>query len=492
VFCGQTESKAIWCWNNGNERWNFNNGSSFPAPLPFASIALTAVALGSNHACGMTATGDVYCWGNNSTGQLGAIEPRGQVTSPIKVPLPGTARGVTVAETGSASHSCAVLQSGQMYCWGSDNASGELGRGESSSSLNPIALASDPGFSDMQTQGMHSCGIKASNSRVYCWGNGSGFELGDGVGGSSSAPVEVLGGLTVTQLSVARHSTCVRTASAQAWCWPNQFGGYNLPTRFPIADPIAMISAGGTGSCALTSAGKIYCWGANDFGQLGNGQVNPCCSPTGPVLIQSSLTFAAIFAGAGPGGGSHACALTADGSAYCWGRNESGELGDGTQTNRSVPTAVIGGLKFTSLSTDFGGTCGVTVAKMVYCWGYQPWNRFTSASNVPQLYGPLKYNNFSLSYQNTCGIAEDGTAWCQGANEFGQVGVGSASMVVNNPVQVQSALRFAKIEPGIGFTCGLTSESKTYCWGGNRNYALGRAVAVLEAVSGGTVYKGSR
>jgi alpha-tubulin suppressor-like RCC1 family protein len=146
---------------------------------------------------------------------------------------------------------------------------------------------------------------------------------------------------------------------------------------------------------------------------------------------------------------------------------------------------------------DWGGTCGITASKFVYCWGWNAWSRWAANGDflTPQVYGPYKFDHFSISYQNTCGVTEDGKGWCQGANHLGQAGDGTSNystLVTNGLVQVQTSHRFVKIEAGIGFTCGLSTDNKTFCWGGNRLGAIGRAFPGVGAVIGGTVFKGAR
>jgi len=112
---------------------------------------------------------------------------------------------------------------------------------------------------------------------------------------------------------------------------------------------------------------------------------------------------------------------------------------------------------------------------------------------VPSLYSPLKFDAFSLSYQNSCGITEDGKAWCQGLKNLGQIGDGTDTpFVTNGLTQVQSSLRFKSIEPGIGYTCALTTDGKTYCWGGNREYAIGNPIPGVTPVVGGVSFRGAR
>ena len=130
------------------------------------------------------------------------------------------------------------------------------------------------------------------------------------------------------------------------------------------------LSAGEHLTCGHATDGAWYCWGSNNYGQLGNGAIGPAlCQGTNPcsaepVAVSSNVGFATVFPGY-----RQSCGITPDGAAYCWGWNAYGQLGDGTTTNNLTPVAVSGGLTFASVSPDLHHTCGLTTAGVAYCWG---------------------------------------------------------------------------------------------------------------------------
>ncbi|MDP3775419.1 MAG: IPT/TIG domain-containing protein, partial [Gemmatimonadales bacterium] len=129
----------------------------------------------------------------------------------------------------------------------------------------------------------------------------------------------------------------------------------------PVTVTRTSLTAGGGHTCGLTSGGAAYCWGGNGSGQLGDGSTTQ--RPT-PVAVAGGITFASLA----PGGG-RTCGVTSGGAGYCWGVNSDGQLGDGSTTQRSTPVAVAGGLTFASLTAGGGHTCGVTSGGAAYCWG---------------------------------------------------------------------------------------------------------------------------
>jgi alpha-tubulin suppressor-like RCC1 family protein len=234
------------------------------------------------------------------------------------------------------------------------------------------------------------------------------------------------------------------------------------------------VSVGGffTHTCGLTTGGTAYCWGSNGFGELGN----PGTHSSIPVAVAGGLTFVAVSAG-----GSHTCGLTPNGAAYCWGLNDYGGLGDGTTTIKSTPVAVVGGLTFAALSAGSVHTCGLTPNGAAYCWGRnfdgQVGDGSTIDSNTPvAVAGGLSFVALSGGDFYTCGLTTSGTVYCWGYNGFGQLGNGSTQSSPT-PVAVAGGLTFAAVSAGNHHTCGLAPNGAAYCWGDNADGALGNGTA---------------
>ncbi len=220
-----------------------------------------------------------------------------------------------------------------------------------------------------------------------------------------------------------------------------------------------MVTSGGAHSCALANDGTAYCWGANTFGQLGNASTT---NALGPVTVAGGRRFATIAAGR-----THTCALDNAGAVWCWGQNADGQLGDGTTTDRSQPVPVSGGQVYAALAG--GGdahTCATSDMGVVRCWGAnasgQLGNSSTTSSSVPvTVMTSLALTQVALGDQHTCAISStDSVSRCWGLGAFGQIGDGfTASRTA--PTAVQASARFNKMTAGTGFSCGVTFGAVT-------------------------------
>jgi len=280
-----------------------------------------------------------------------------------------------------------------------------------------------------------------------------------------------------TRLRLASVAACLVAAGLQA-C-----GEATGPPK-PLA--LAVVGAGGGHSCGLTLEGVVYCWGANDAGQLGIGasDTNPHPTPE-RTTGGGGLGFVALSVG-----DSHACALTADGSAYCWGAGRGGRLGDGSGSDRATPVPVQGGLAFASLSAGGEHTCAVTRAGVAYCWGANSRGQLGDSSTTDRLVparvaGTLAFVSVTAGAFHSCGLAAGSVAYCWGDNSEGQLGDTSpASLCLSScgrgpisgsfaPVPVSAGLVFASLTAGTPHSCGVATGGAAYCWGDGAYGQLG-------------------
>ena len=247
----------------------------------------------------------------------------------------------------------------------------------------------------------------------------------------------------------------------------------------PAGVSFQSITAGYAHTCALTTTGQAYCWGMNQYGQLGN---NSATDSRIPVAVQmpAGVSFQSITAGI-----VHTCALTTEGKAYCWGINQYGQLGNNSTTNSRIPVAVQmpAGVSFQSITAGYAHTCALTTTGQAYCWGQgyggQLGNNSTTNSLTPVAVqmpaGVVRFQSIVAGYYHTCALTTEGKAYCWGMNNQGQLGNNSTTNSLT-PVAVQmpaGVVRFQSIVAGYYHTCALTTEGKAYCWGMNNQGQLG-------------------
>jgi alpha-tubulin suppressor-like RCC1 family protein len=347
--CAVLSTGIVRCWGR-NEQGQIGIGSvSGPVTRPTNVNGLTDgtwVDCGAATCCAATSAGRAQCWGWNDQGILGVNQTSTQLGNrPTAAPVLALPNGGTIGEltgvdevTLGAAHAC-VRRGGEVWCWGW-NAAGQCGRPNGAGGEGTILLAKPSVVTGIEALSVNAqgseftCGVD-SGGLVQCWGLDFQGQLGDGTaGGLRSTPAPVTG---ITQASA-------------------------VAVGFQHACAIGRTVADGVG---------VYCWGLNDFGQLGpNGPTAAPLTTATPVLVPGLGTAVAVIAGQ-----SHSCAMLANGVIRCWGANNFGQLGDGTFSSRSAPANVTGTGGSGSLSpathiaTGFGHTCAVLSNRSVYCWG---------------------------------------------------------------------------------------------------------------------------
>lgn len=340
-----------------------------PAPSRGGQLQAVSVSAGGAHTCSLMQGGYVMCWGSNANGSLGDGTTRDS-TIPVLV------EGVTGAISVSAgnSHACALLGDGTVKCWGWNGwgvyGGGQLGDGTTISRSTPVQVADITTATAVSAGGVHTCALLADHT-VSCWGWNEYGQLGNGTLLDSYVPVPVLRITDATAISAGLTHTCALLSSMTVTCWGRndrgQLGASSyLPSTYPVGGAyvtsVSGLDAGGYHTCAFRSAGTVGCWGSNDDGQLGNGSTNSYRNTAATATgVETALGIAA--------GDSHTCARLAFGSVMCWGDNASGQLGDGTQTDRLTPTLASGIWTATSISAGGRHSCAALADGSIRCWG---------------------------------------------------------------------------------------------------------------------------
>lgn len=384
-----------------------------PNPVP--------ISTGDDHSCAIDTSGLAYCWGIDNFGQLGnGPEVTGNQGVPTLIDMSGLGGGTRfVALSSSDLLTCGVTDAGAVACWGDDR-SGQLGNGPdligtqwSPTSLDTSALAKGTRFVQVAAAEHSACALSVAGD-IYCWGS-------DGPGTVGNGP---------------------DTEAVQDSPVPIDVSALPDGTKF------ASLSAGSIHLCAVTVDGDAYCWGNDAYEKLGNGpqwEVQTSPSKVDASMLPAGARWASVRAG-----DNHTCGLTTDGDAFCWGRNNRGQLGYGPSPFRFsdiprpvTPATVPAGTTWRAIATGDEVTCGISSTGDLWCWGTgfglgggiaeEP-----VAIDVSALPADTAWTQISAatSGSHVCGRVESGESYCFGSDAFGQLGDGPGPMFTKVPLPI--------------------------------------------------------
>lgn len=377
--------------------------------------------------------GVLKCWGVNSVGTVGD----GTAVAKLNPVVVNSGTSYSKVSMGPSGGICAVTAAGVLKCWG-PNYSGMVGDGTTIQRNAPVTIDSGQAYLEVAAGFRHSCGITNSNV-LKCWGDNSKGQLGDGTTTSSSIPLVITSGVTYSKVAVS---------------------GYN---------------GGGYHTCAITTDGDLYCWGANSNGEVGD---NTTVDKSSPVLIDSGTKYSFVRVG-----GNSTCGITTTGVLKCWGLNTSGLLGDGTTVRKLVPTVIDSGQNYIDVGVSDVSACGVTSGNKLKCWGgntyYNLGNWTNTSSTVPvaidanENYSSVSVAGGTLNASPTsaCGVTTTGGLKCWGANNGHMVF--DVTSQFNSIKQINQSLTFSKVSIGLSSMCGITPSNDLYCWGSNNMGQVG-------------------
>ena len=297
-----------------------------PRPVEVAGISdATELSTEFDTACALRGDGHVACWGLNDAGEVGVAPPTQEFT-PVTVPMVANATAVAVG----VSFACALSSDGQVSCWGANQA-GQLGDGQADQNAHPspVTVTGLAGVTTIAAAGIHACALLADHS-VACWGGGDDGEIGDG--STTSTPAKVTGLANASAITVGEYHSCALRSDGTVWCWGGNADGEIgdgtgtnalVPVEVPGLTDVMAIAAGGAHTCAQESDGSLWCWGGLNEDQLPVGVTNPEELPVTHVSALDGVTSM------GPSL-QHDCFVAKNGSVQCAGRDDTGELGDGT------------------------------------------------------------------------------------------------------------------------------------------------------------------
>jgi alpha-tubulin suppressor-like RCC1 family protein len=346
--CARKTDGAIWCWGNDNAGQLGPSVDLLPVPQPRAVGELTAavsLTSGDSFNCAVLDGGGARCWGENADGQLGDGNSVSSMSHPV------TVSGLTGAlKLGAGNtHACAVFGSGSAACWG-DNTHGQLGDGSRTAHAIPMPITNLVDVAEIALGFTHTC-ARRSDGTVWCWGENSHGELGNGPGPDQPAPTMVASLTNVAHLGAGLHHACAVKADGTVWCWglnnQGQLGDNTTTDRaFPVQavdlTDVVEVVAGGyetlgpvSHTCARRTSGEVRCWGSNMFGEIGDDTTTPFRQvPTAAAGVLDATSIAA--------GAKHSCAVrSSGGGVWCWGANDTGQIGNGSFVDLHVPTQAL-------------------------------------------------------------------------------------------------------------------------------------------------------
>lgn len=478
--CALTSSGEVKCWGR-NEVGELGNGNFNASTIPVNVIGLEnnviQIATGVHHTCALISTGNVKCWGSNDHKQLGTSAVSFSATPVEVVGLTGV-----TALTAGVQHTCALLNDGSVKCWGA-NYRGQLGLDDwYSERATPVTVSGLSGLTvDIKAGGYHNCALN-NIGKVMCWGWNSWGQLGNGTFYAGS-PVDVNNmNLGAIQIATGDRHSCAITStgsSSNLKCWgANENGQLGYGDNRPYQTPVSIyppymnlqsIAAGDAHTCAKTTGADIYCWGKNDNGQVGNGTF---FNKYSPVYITSNANNLAT-------GANHSCISTTSNQVYCWGLNSDGQLGIGNYLTQSSPKLIYGLSSVRQVATGARHTCALTYGGNIKCWGDnssgQLGNNSVSESTTPiSVYGISNAISLVAGGMHTCAIESSGLVKCWGANGSGQIGDGSA-VDRGAPISLfDLGYDNTELSAGKSHTCVRKNYGAVLCWGGNQYGQLGQ------------------
>ncbi len=447
-----------------------------PAQTPISNAA--QIGAGTVMTCILTTAGGVKCWGNNVFSSLGNGST---LDSPGAADVVGLTSGVTAIAVGGY-HACALTSAGAVKCWGS-NDNGQLGNGTKSSQTSPITVNGlGAGVIAIAAGREHTCAVTAAGA-LKCWGGNYDGQLGDGTTTGRDVPTDVAGlGSAISAVAANYAHTCALTTAGGVKCWgandEGQLGNGNTQEQHQpvavsgLASGAGAIAVGGTHTCARMQGGGLKCWGANDNGQVGDGTTAGRLAPVDVIGLGGSVSAVAA-------GNAHTCAVLSGGSAKCWGSNRDGQLGDGTTTTHAAPVAVSGlSAGVTLVAAGDEHSCAVA-AGAVKCWGANHDQQLGDGATRPRL-TPVGVVGLASGMatvaaggNHSCAVTAAGGARCWGMNSSGQLGDGSGVDHTTAVTPAGLASGVTAVATGYYFSCALTTAGGAKCWGSNSTSQLG-------------------
>ncbi len=490
---------TVWTWGY-NGYGELGSGNTTDRSTPFSVAGLTnilAVSAGNYHTLALKGDGTVWAWGANGNGQLGDGTTV-QRTAPVQVI---NLTNVIAIEAGLNNFSLALKSDGTVWGWGY-NADGELGDGTTTGRTSPVQVLNLSGVAQIAAGQYHGLARK-SDGTVWAWGYGAYGQLGNGATTSQSTIVRVGSLASATSIAAGNlHSLAVQS-DGTVWAWGADANGQlgdgtttnkSAPEQIGASvtgfSSFSRVAAGGNFSMALQANGATWAWGDNTQGELGNGSTTSSLTPVtqsacpAPPPANDGLGVSAFT--------SHLSASVAnkftlfvksDGTVWGSGENSNGQVGDGTEIDRSSPVQAVNVTGATGVAAGQYHSLAVTTAGSVWSWGYNGYGQLGNGRTTDQAV-PAAINGFAGAVAVAAGtnhslvLKSDGTVWSFGANGNGQLG-DTTTTSRSSPVQVVGLTGVTAIAAGgLGnYSLALKSDGTVWAWGYNADGELGNGLS---------------
>jgi alpha-tubulin suppressor-like RCC1 family protein len=467
-------------------------GQADRATMPISSYELPGSGTGSTWrnivtdgftTCGSDFDGTTSCWGWNGSGEVGD----GTTENPqlARKELPGSWASVAPTFT-----SCGIRTDATGWCWGS-NDEGQVGDGTIAD--NPTPHQAPGSWTSLETNGRVTCGIQTDQSG-WCWGATSTGGVGDGQENYDvsypyrTSPFQLPGTwLTLRPGLDNVGPTCGIQTDHTAWCWGPDFEGAvgdggTAPdqirrTPYQLPGLWSSIENGGDTTCGIGLDSTGWCWGMNTNGQVGDG--------SGAAVVLSPAQLPGLWRTLDPGVGG-TCGIQIEDTAWCWGSNKHGEAGDLSGRDQLTPQQIPGRWRTLVSSVSHSvfandhTRCGVQLDGTAWCWGLNNYGQVGDGamwdSGAP-VQVPGTWREILPRDKSTCGIQMDGSGWCWGDTEYAQVGNGAHGEIQSVPYQLPGVWRTlgTGIQPAV--TCGIQTDSSGWCWGTDYYGQIGDGIA---------------
>ena len=537
--CGIRLDGTLWCWgrNDVGQLGHATTDLEDDTPTQVGAATWTQISAGDEVTCGLQGDGSLWCWGHNQVGQVGTGDKAAVIATPTQVA--GTWSAVSVG----FDHVCAIQSDGAIACWGEDN-QGQCGDSNLGAvNFQPVGVETGggrPGAYVAVSAGFEfTCGL-ATDQTAWCWGQAQQGEVGVPSTNNAVAPVQAGSAAdTYTAISTGLDHTCALRPDHHIRCWGGNEAGQlgddtttGGPTPVAVGQDLATwasVTASGAHTCAIDTAGALWCWGANLHDELAadtgaetfKSSPNAVSAPgttwtaaiaghldTCAIDAQHQLWCAGLDGGAlgEAGGGTRkrpvkvgsnvmkfalggdssnftgtACAIDPQAHLSCWGYNGEGTVGDGTQLDRQVAVPLPMTMTWNAISVG-NHACAIDASGALWCWG----------NNSNGQVGSGNAGNFDLAPvailagttwgavgvgADSCAVhIPDGSASCWGANNAGQAGNPNTGTDVTTPTPIDSMDQWSFVGAGDTHACGLSSEGVA-CWGDCSEGQCGSAVS---------------